>query len=83
MMVKEGYTKIMTPEAGFFVLGRGHICNFLNRHWLFKDISLYPQVQSGKIAYMLHVMKTKEGSTEFFFISLLGIGQINLIMMNK
>ena len=45
-MTKKGSTKIvnfMTPGAGVFVLGRGHISHLVKMHYFFKNHLLYFQ----------------------------------------
>ena len=43
MMTKEGSTKIifMTPVAGVFVLGCGHISHIVKMHYFFKNLLHY------------------------------------------
>ena len=55
MMTKEGSIKIvtfMTPGAGVFVLGRGHISQIVKMHYFLSQQTKYV------------VMMTKEGSTK-------------------
>ena len=67
MITKEGYAKIvnfMTPGAGVFVLGCGHLSHIVKMHYFFKkSSSLLPGIdQTNHGRYI--VLMTKEGSTE-------------------
>ena len=65
MMTKEGSTKIvtfMTPRAGVFVLGCGHISHIVKIHYFFKNHLLYSGPWIKHTKYIL--MMTKEGSTK-------------------
>ena len=61
----EGSTKkvnFMTPGAGFFLLGCGHISNMLILHYFLKNLLLYSHAYIIQTQYI--VMMTKEGSTK-------------------
>ena len=83
MMTKEGRTKIvklMTPKAGFLVLGCGHISHIARMHYIFKNLLLYSHAYIRQTKYI--VMITKEGSTKIFMtpaegILMLGHGFLN------
>ena len=65
MMTKKGSTKLvnfMTPGAGFFLPGRGHISHTVKIYYFFKNLLLYSHANIRQTKYI--VMMTKEGSTK-------------------
>ena len=53
MMTKEGSTKLvnfMTPGAGVFVLGRGHISHIVKMHYSFKIVLFTLRHRSEKLS---------------------------------
>ena len=65
MMTKEGSTRIinfMTPGAGVFMLGCGHISHIVKVHYFFKNLLLYSHTYIRQNKYI--VVMTKEGSTK-------------------
>ena len=66
MLNKESSTKIvnfMTPRAGVFVLGLGHILsNIVKMHYFFKNLLIYSKALIRQTKYIISF--TKEGSTK-------------------
>ena len=79
MMTKERHTKIvnfMTPQAGVFVLGCGHISHIVKMHYFFKNLLLYSQALIRQTKYK--VMITTEGSTKIVNFMIPGAGVLVL-----
>ena len=79
MMTKEGSTKIktfLTPGAGVFVQGCGHISHIVKMHYFFKNLLLYSQAQIRQTKYI--VMMTKEGSIKIVNFMTPGAGVLAL-----
>ena len=62
----------MTPGAGVFVLGCGHISLIVKLHYFLKNRLLYSLVYIRQTKYL--VMMTKEGSTKI--VTFMSPGQI-------
>ena len=74
MMTNEGSTIVnfMTPGAGVFVLGCGHISHIEKMHYFFKNLLLYSHAYIRQTKYI--VMMTKEGSTKIVTFLIRGRG---------
>ena len=68
MMIKEGSIKIvncMTPGAGLFVVGHGHIGDIVKMHYFFKNLPLYSEAWFRQTKCIL-VMMSKDRHTKLY-----------------
>ena len=79
MMTKIRSTKIvnfMTPGAGAFLLGCGHLSHIVKMHYIFKNLLLYTQTYSRQTESI--VMMTKKASIKIVNFMTHGAGVIVL-----